>query len=329
MPAYNSEKWIRSTIQSALAQTWSNKEIIIVDDGSKDNTSKIAKEYEAKNVKVITQVNSGASAARNKALSLAQGDFIQWLDADDLIGHDKLKIQLSNEDLMSQSKVLHSCAWGFFYYRPNKTKFIPNDLWHDLTPKEWVIKSFTNGIFIPSHAWLVSRELTDDAGLWDERLSYNDDGEYFCRVVLSSEKVKFHSEAKCYYRKGNLISISRSLDKSSKAIESFYLSINKCVNHLLNFENSHETRKVCVSYLNRYNHFFENSKNDFYLLNEKRILELGGSIIEPLFNKKFTLIKKIFGLKTAKYFKTKTWHLHILVDKYWDRLLSLLFPDSI
>jgi hypothetical protein len=84
-----------------------------------------------------------------------------------------------------------------------------------------------------------------------------------------------------------------------------------------------------VSYLNRYNHFFENSKNDFYLLNEKRILELGGSIIEPLFNKKFTLIKKIFGLKTAKYFKTKTWHLHILVDKYWDRLLSLLFPDSI
>ena len=89
IPAYNSEKWIKSTIQSALNQTYSNKEIIIVDDGSTDNTLNIAKQFESDILKVIFQKNQGASAARNKALSISQGDFIQWLDSEDLISNDK------------------------------------------------------------------------------------------------------------------------------------------------------------------------------------------------------------------------------------------------
>ena len=90
IPAYNSGKWIRFTIESALSQSWPNKEIIIVNDGSEDNTLQIAKQFESKIVKVITQENMGASSARNKALSLAQGDYIQWLDSDDLLTSNKI-----------------------------------------------------------------------------------------------------------------------------------------------------------------------------------------------------------------------------------------------
>ncbi|MEO1560685.1 MAG: glycosyltransferase family 2 protein, partial [Cyanobacteria bacterium J06632_19] len=81
IPAYNSEEWISETIDSAIAQTWSNIEIIIVDDGSKDNTLAVAKKYASTKIKVISQPNKGASAARNRALQEAQGDFIQYLDA--------------------------------------------------------------------------------------------------------------------------------------------------------------------------------------------------------------------------------------------------------
>src|SRR4029077_692185 len=94
IPAYNAEKWIADTISSALAQPWPRKEIIIVDDGSTDQTLSIARQFTSKTVSVIAQKNQGASAARNKAFQLCQGDYIQWLDADDLLSPDKVAKQL-------------------------------------------------------------------------------------------------------------------------------------------------------------------------------------------------------------------------------------------
>src|ERR1700733_7773261 len=94
IPAYNADKWVADTIRSAAAQTWQRKEIIVVDDGSKDHTLSIARRFESGSVRVATQQNQGASAARNKAFSLSQGDYIQWLDADDLLAPDKIEKQM-------------------------------------------------------------------------------------------------------------------------------------------------------------------------------------------------------------------------------------------
>src|SRR4029078_12423266 len=85
IPAYNSEEWIADSLESALAQSWPNKEIIVVDDGSTDRTLDVVTRFDSKLVKVATQPNQGAAAARNKAFSLSNGDYIQWLDADDLL----------------------------------------------------------------------------------------------------------------------------------------------------------------------------------------------------------------------------------------------------
>jgi glycosyltransferase involved in cell wall biosynthesis len=129
IPAYNAEKWIAHTIKSAVAQDWPNKEIIIVDDGSSDKTFNFAKRFESSNIKVLSQENSGASAARNKALSLAQGDYIQWLDADDLLAPDKISKQIiCNEENGCDPLILSSSAWGKFISNPNRAKFKPDIL---------------------------------------------------------------------------------------------------------------------------------------------------------------------------------------------------------
>src|SRR5690606_29679667 len=94
IPAYNSGRWIAATIRAALAQTWCNTELIIVDDGSRDDTLAIAQSFASPRVKVISQENQGASAARNTAFEHSQGDYIQWLDADDLIAPDKIALQM-------------------------------------------------------------------------------------------------------------------------------------------------------------------------------------------------------------------------------------------
>lgn len=143
IPVYNSEKWIAETINSSINQTWSNKEIIIVDDGSTDNTLQIAREFQSKSLMVITQkTNRGASAARNNALSYAQGDYIQWLDADDLLHPNKIEYQFKQIEKDKDTGILFSSAYGLFYFRYLNARFIPNALWKDLSPVEWITLKF-------------------------------------------------------------------------------------------------------------------------------------------------------------------------------------------
>src|SRR6266566_9337206 len=90
IPAFNAQEWITDTLKSAIAQTWPRKEILVIDDGSTDQTLAIARQFASEGVSVITQKNQGAAATRNKALSISQGDYIQWLDADDPLAPDKI-----------------------------------------------------------------------------------------------------------------------------------------------------------------------------------------------------------------------------------------------
>src|SRR5215470_13641440 len=125
IPAYNAERWIAETISSALAQTWPRKEIIVVNDGSIDQTLRVARQFESKGVSVVTQENQGVCAARNKAYELCQGDYIQWLDADDLLSRDKIAEQMAAAEECQDKRRLFSSGWGYFMYRPAKAKFIP------------------------------------------------------------------------------------------------------------------------------------------------------------------------------------------------------------
>src|SRR5207237_10738940 len=181
--AYNAERWIGDTIQSALTQTWPRTEIIIVDDGSRDRTLRVARQFASRNVSVVTQQNQGASAARNKAFELCQGDYIQWLDADDLLAPDKIARQMEAATELKSRRTLISSAWGYFIYSRNRASFVPTALWCDLASVEWLIRKIGQNLQMPTATWLVSRELTQSAGSGDARLLVDDDGECFSRVV--------------------------------------------------------------------------------------------------------------------------------------------------
>jgi glycosyltransferase involved in cell wall biosynthesis len=122
IPLYNSEKYIAETINSALNQTWENKEIIIIDDGSTDKSLVIAKSYERVNVIVISQQNKGASAARNVGIKNSKGDFIQFLDADDLLSTDKIEAQMKIFEQYGND-IIVSCQWDGFIKLKEEAKF--------------------------------------------------------------------------------------------------------------------------------------------------------------------------------------------------------------
>ena len=200
IPAYNAEKWLADTLRSALVQTWEPKEIIVIDDGSKDQTLSLARSFESDTVRVFTQVNQGAAATRNNAFAKCHGDYIQWLDADDLLSPNKIGLQMEALGDAPNPRILLSGGWARFLYRPSKAEFTPTCLWSDLSNVEWLVRKMEQNASMQTATWLVSRELTEAAGPWNTRMLSDDDGEYFCRVLIASQSVRFVSAARVYYR---------------------------------------------------------------------------------------------------------------------------------
>src|SRR5438445_2677428 len=231
IPAFNAQAFIAETIQSALAHTWPAREIIIVDDGSTDQTLSIARQFASTTVRVVGQPNQGASAARNKAFSSSQGEYIQWLDADDLLAPDKIARQVAALKHCPGNRTLLSSAWGHFLYRTRKAQFHPSALWCDLSPSEWLLRKMEHDAHMQTATWLVSRELSEAAGPWDTELSLDDDGEYFCRVLRASHGTKFVPEAKTYYRISGCASLSYGLacGLSARKLNSQFLSCKRHV----------------------------------------------------------------------------------------------------
>ena len=183
IPAFNAQEWIADTLKSAIGQTWPRKEIIVVDDGSRDQTLAIARGLGSKEVSVVTQANQGAAATRNRAYSICQGDYIQWLDADDLLAPDKIARQMEAADRDAGRRMLLSSAWGYLMYRVHRADFVPTPLWCDLSPVEWLLRKLGQNLHMQTATWLVSRELTEAAGPWNTQLLGDDDGEYFYGVL--------------------------------------------------------------------------------------------------------------------------------------------------
>lgn len=165
IPAFNSEHWIGDAIKSAIGQTWQRKEIIIVDDGSTDQTLAVARRFASREVAVVSAEHQGASAARNYAFSLSQGEYIQWLDSDDLLSPVKVTRQMQTLDESGTNRTLLSSEWGYFAYRANQAKFSPTSLWRDFSPVEWLLRKLRENLHMQTATWLVNRNLAEAAGL--------------------------------------------------------------------------------------------------------------------------------------------------------------------
>jgi glycosyltransferase involved in cell wall biosynthesis len=298
IPAHNAEAWIAETIRSALAQTWRRTEIIIVDDRSTDQTLSVAKQFRSKSVLVIKQSNQSAAVTRNEALSKSQGDFIQWLDADDLLSPNKIEAQINALSKGDNARRVASGPWGAFISRTSRARFRQSALWHDLSPKEWLSKKMGENLHMQTGTWLVSRELTEAAGPWDTRLSFDDDGEYFCRILVASCGTRFVPEAKTYYRKAAGDSLG-SFNGAAGKLESLLLSMQLHVKYLLAIENSARTRASCMKYLQNWLPYFYPRRVDLLKDLQKIAASLGGELKTPRVSWKYSCIQNVFGPAAA------------------------------
>jgi glycosyltransferase involved in cell wall biosynthesis len=334
IPAYNAQEWITDTIHSALSQTWERKEIVIVNDGSKDGTLDVLKKFESDTVRVYSQENQGAAAARNKAFSLCKGDYVQWLDADDLLGPDKISSQMAVLEKNGNKRTLVTGSWGRFLYRPYRATFVPTSLWCDLSPVDWLVRKMGQNLFLQTANWLVSRELTENAGPWDTQLLGDDDGEYFCRVLMGSDFIKFVPESKVYYRASGTTSLSY-IGTSDRKMVAQWRSMQLHVKYIRSLEDSPRIREACVKYLQNWLVFFYPQRPDLVEKARELAQELGGDIQIPRLSWKYSWIKSLFGWPLANRVQILLPRLRWSAQRGWDKALlrienkKLIQSDSV
>jgi glycosyltransferase involved in cell wall biosynthesis len=324
IPAFNAQKWIAETLRSAIAQTWMDKEIIVVDDGSTDRTLAIARRFEPEGVRAVNQNNQGAAAARNTAYSLSRGEYIQWLDADDVLAPDKICKQMQVLVQCPSKLILASCAWGRFMYRYERSEFAPTALWCDLAPAEWLLRKMEGNVFMQTATWLVSRELTEAAGCWDTALQGDDDGEYFCRVLLASEGIKFVPDAHVFYRTPFYTSLGYLGESANSKLEAHWRSMQMHVAYLRAMDQSERAKGACVRYLKNSLLYFYPDRTDILKEMEQMVAGLGGQLGTPILAWKYSWIPALFGWKLAKRAQSVSRRTRWSLEKLWDRLLLLL-----
>lgn len=322
IPVYNAEDYLPETLRYAVAQTWPRKEIIIVDDGSTDGTLAVARHFESAQVRVVVQKNQGAAAARNAAFSLSQGDYIQWLDADDLLAPDKIARQMKELHRCASRRTVLSSAWAKFIYRYHGAEFAPTSLWCNLPPAEWMIRQMEDNVYMQTATWLVTRELTEAAGPWDTRLLGDDDGEYFCRVLMASEGTHFVPESKVYYRSapGSLSYIGFS----NRKLGAQWISMKLHIQYVLSLQESPRARSACVTYMQNWMTFFYPERVDIFEQAQEMARSLGGQLHIPPLSWKYSWIDTAFGRHMAKRAQAYLPRLRWSLVRSWDRALFLL-----
>ncbi|MEA3446547.1 MAG: glycosyltransferase family A protein [Bacteroidota bacterium] len=185
IPVFNGGRFLSEAIDSVLAQNYDALEIIIIDDGSTDNSKEVALGYGNK-IKYLYQENGGPAKARNFGLSIATGDFITFIDADDVWAKDKISRQLALFGKNEELGIVIGLAW--------KTGFsVKEELDKPgLTPKG------TFHLLLGSS--LIKKSVFDRIGLLDEDLFLGDDTDWFNRAKENRIAIAIHRDVVQYYR---------------------------------------------------------------------------------------------------------------------------------
>ncbi|EAW35911.1 glycosyltransferase [Lyngbya sp. PCC 8106] len=178
IPVYNGATTIQATIDSVLKQTFSDFELIIVNDGSTDSTLEIISQYRDRRLQVLSYPHAGASATRNRGLKQASGEYIAFLDADDLWTPDKLEAQLNA--LQTHPKAAVAYSWTDFLDEAGSWRQAGRHT--TVNGEPYAAMLLYNFIESGSNP-LIRRDALDDVGGFDESLSGGQDWDLYLRLA--------------------------------------------------------------------------------------------------------------------------------------------------
>lgn len=243
IPIYNVESYLNQCVDSILNQTYVHIEVILIDDGSPDNSGRICDEYAEKDsrVSVIHKANGGLSDARNEGLKVAKGDYVIFMDSDDFwknnICLQRLIIQLE------KLKYPDMLGFNLYYYFPSKDQYVPWISYDDSITNEWdknelIVRLVRSGTFpMSACSKLLKKSSLDKHAVTFVKGIFAEDIPWFIDILDKFKEIRFVDEYVYCYRQGVSTSITGSC--STKKFDDLY---NNLI-HLIPF--------ICQSSLNQ------------------------------------------------------------------------------
>ncbi len=219
IPTFNSALYIRDALESVFSQSYDSYELIVIDDGSDDDTRTILEPY-LNRLHFIYQEHGGVSVARNRGLSMASGKYVTFLDSDDIFFHDKLAIQAAFLDDHLEVGAVHS---GWHLIDENKKLITKKEPWHQapkLDLEDWLM---WQPIFLG--AMMFRRSWLKKVGEFDTSLTQAEDTEFLLRLAMKGCPTSWLKQPTVYYRQHGSGITKNSLDRVvcvNKVIENFF-----------------------------------------------------------------------------------------------------------
>ncbi|MDV4363177.1 glycosyltransferase [Enterococcus faecium] len=246
VPVYKVEKYLRKCVDSILAQTFTDFEVILVDDGSPDNSGKICDEYAEKDnrVRVIHKENGGLSSARNAGIDVARGKYLGFVDSDDYIDEDMYEILYENLKIHDAdiSSVELIPFYGDRYKKANKEKKVI------ILNKKEAIKSVLEGTQFYAYAWnkLYRKELFKDNRYLDGKTF--EDAYIIIDLLFQTEKIVVSNEEKYFYLQRNDSIMGKSFSMNNfDVIEAWQYNKEKILDAFPDLHDSYY-RRLCWAY---------------------------------------------------------------------------------
>lgn len=296
MPCHNAEKFIASAIGSVLSQSYSNIELVIVNDGSTDRSKKVIESFNDPRIIYLEQGNKGQDAALNAGFTESKGWYIKYMDADDVISERMIELQV--KQLEKQPKAVAYSEWYRFFGENPVLEDEGNQMWYwqDMNPIDFLTVD-QDGPMLQCGIMMMSRELVQQTGGWDERLILYNDTEFYTRIILASEGIVFTQGAKLFYRSGT--STSLSVQQSRKYYESTFLATRLIEQHMLPMEDSPRVRRLLANIYFRRRYEMYPRFSDLAAAHIRKIKEYGPPDLKVRGGRLHNLITKFFGWRAT------------------------------
>lgn len=313
IPAYNVGLYIDDALQAALGQSLREIEVVVVNDGSVDDTADRIQRVRDRRLKYVFQENAGQSAAINRGVAESSGDFIKLLDADDWIHPEHVAAQLAA--LEGHPNAIASCRWGYFacdFKQPAAESEYTNRSYRD--PMRWLVDSLTiDQGMMGGWMWLIPRTVWDKSGGYDRRLSLNNDFHFSIALALAAESVQYAPSAIYSYRTGVAGALSGSQGRN--AMESALLTTTLGTDLLLAREDSAEIRQLCADRFQQWLYQLYPEHFDLAEIATARIQQLGGSTLPLRGGRALQVLLPVLGWKRVRRLQ------HWGYARGWQRIL--------
>lgn len=298
IPVFNVEEYLEECLESIISQSFSDYEVILVDDGSTDKSRLIVSEYEKKfnKVKVLFQENKGASEARNLALKHASGEYVLYIDSDDFIKSNMLELMVKKANETQADMVI--CNYTLYYGANNKNNKVVsyNILEENIYSSKDVIDMMLN-FKLQGQLWnkLFKRKLLIENNFELEAGRYIEDIFPVFKIINRSEKIIFINEELYYYRQRDTSTINK---RNIKLAEDYYHAMDSIVQYIIENKlqvnsNSFKVFKSSILSYFIYHYTNANLKNGYKDFKKSKYIRLDIKIKDFLFLKNLNKREKI------------------------------------